>query len=103
MRIIDFHNHFYPPEYLDVIQTGPSNIKVTYDSDKNPLIHYPGDYNIVVRGHRDVEYRAEVLEKAGVDKQILTFTTPGTHVESPERSVELARLVNDCLSKIMKE
>jgi aminocarboxymuconate-semialdehyde decarboxylase len=31
------------------------------------------------------------------------FTTPGTHVESPERSVELARLVNDCLSKIMKE
>jgi aminocarboxymuconate-semialdehyde decarboxylase len=103
MKIIDFHNHFYPPEYLESIQTGPSNIKVTFDADNNPLLHYPGDYNIVVRGHRDIEYRAEVLAKAGVDKQILTFTTPGTHVESPERSVELARLVNDCLSKIMKE
>jgi aminocarboxymuconate-semialdehyde decarboxylase len=103
MKIIDFHNHFYPPEYLEFIQTGPSNIKVTFDADNNPLLHYPGDYNIVVRGHRDIEYRAEVLAKAGVDKQILTFTTPGTHVESPERSVELARLVNDCLSKIMKE
>ncbi len=103
MRIIDFHNHFYPPEYLEAIQTKPSNVKVTYDADNNPLLHYPGDYNIVVQGHRDIEYRAEVLEKAGIDKQILSFTTPGTHVESPERSVELARLVNDSLSKIMKE
>lgn len=103
MRIIDFHNHFYPPEYLEAIQTGPSNVRVTFDADKNPLLHYPGDYNIVVRGHRDIEYRAEVMEKAGVDKQILTFTTPGTHVEFPARSVELARLVNDSLSKIMYE
>jgi aminocarboxymuconate-semialdehyde decarboxylase len=103
MKIIDFHNHFYPPEYLEAIQTGPSNVEVTFDGDHNPLLHYPGDYNIVVRGHRDVEYRAEVLEKAGIDKQILSFTTPGTHVEAPERSVELAQLVNDSLSKIMKE
>jgi aminocarboxymuconate-semialdehyde decarboxylase len=103
MKIIDFHNHFYPPEYLEAIQTGPSNVEVTFDGDHNPLLHYPGDYNIVVRGHRDVEYRAEVLEKAGIDKQILSFTTPGTHVEAPERSVELAQLVNNSLSKIMKE
>jgi aminocarboxymuconate-semialdehyde decarboxylase len=103
MRIIDFHNHFYPPEYLEAIQTKPSNVKVTYDADNNPLLHYPGDYNVVVRGHRDIDYRAEVLEKAGVDKQILSFTTPGTHIESPELSVELARLVNGALSKIMME
>ncbi len=103
MKIIDFHNHFYPPEYLESIQTGPSNIKVTFDADNNPLLHYPGDYNVVVRGHRDIEYRAEVLAKAGVDKQVLTFTTPGTHVESPKRSVELARLVNDSFAKIMNE
>lgn len=103
MKIIDFHNHFYPPEYLESIQTGPSNIKVTFDADNNPLLHYPGDYNVVVRGHRDIEYREKVLEKTGVDKQVLTFTTPGTHVESPERAVELARLVNDSLSKIMNE
>ncbi len=103
MKIIDFHNHFYPPEYLEAIQTGPSNVKVTFDEDNNPLLHYPGDYNVVVRGHRDIAYREDVLEKAGVDKQILSFTTPGTHIESPERAVELARLVNDCLAMIVKE
>jgi len=103
MKIIDVHNHFYPPEYLEAIQTGPSNIKVTYDANNNPLLHYPGDYNIIVRGHRDINFRSEVLEKAGVDMQVLTFTTPGVHIESPERSVELARMVNDNFAKIKKE
>jgi len=103
MMVIDFHNHFYPAEYLEALKTGPSNIKLTYDSENNPLLHYPGDYNILVRGHRDIDFRVEVLKKAGVDKQILSFTTPGTHIESPERSVELARMVNDSLAKIVEE
>ena len=101
MAVIDFHNHFYPPEYLAAIQSGPSNVKVTVDSHGNPLLHYPGDYNVVVRGHRDIDYRAEVLEEHGVDRQILTFTTPGTHIESPARSIELARMVNDCFAEIV--
>jgi aminocarboxymuconate-semialdehyde decarboxylase len=103
MMIIDVHNHFYPPEYVEAVQKGPSNIKVTRDKEGNPLLHYPGDYNILVRGHRDIAYRAGVLERAGVAKQVLTFTTPGTHVESPQRSAELARMVNDGLARIMRE
>jgi aminocarboxymuconate-semialdehyde decarboxylase len=103
MVIIDFHNHFYPVAYLEAIQTGPSHIRVTSDSDKNPLLHYPGDYNIIVPEHRDTNLRTVVLEKAGIDKQILSFTTPGTHIESPERSIELARIVNDSFAKIVNE
>jgi len=101
MSIIDFHNHFYPPEYLEAIQTAPSNVKVTFDSDNNPLLHYPGDYNIIVPGHRDIDIREEELKKAGVNKQVLTFTSPGTHIESPERAVELARIVNNIFAKII--
>lgn len=103
MNVIDFHNHFYPPEYLEAIQTGQSNIKVTFDSDNNPLLHYPGDYNIVVPGHRDIDFREEVLKNAGIGKQILTFTTPGTHIETPERAAELARIVNDAFAEIVDE
>ena len=103
MTVIDFHNHFYPPSYLEEIISGPSRVKVTFDAQRNPLLHYPGDYNVVVRGHRDIEYRAEVLASAGVDMQVLTFTTPGTHVESSPRAVELSRLVNDSLAEIVAE
>jgi aminocarboxymuconate-semialdehyde decarboxylase len=103
MAIFDFHNHFYPPEYLRAVQVGPSNVRVTFDSAQNPVLHYPGDYNVVVPGHRDIAFRETVLDKAGVNKQVLTFTTPGTHVESPERAAALARIVNDAYAAIVLE
>ncbi len=83
MQIIDFHNHFYPPKYLE------------------------GDYNIIVPGHRNINFRTEVLDKAGVDKQMLTFTSPGSHIEShietPERAVELAFMVNDIFADLINQ
>ncbi|MFX0090702.1 MAG: amidohydrolase family protein [Candidatus Hodarchaeota archaeon] len=103
MNIIDFHNHFFPQEYLTKIQTNPSNVKITFDSENNPLLHYPGDYNIIVRGHRDIEYRKDVLNQNGISKQVLTFTTPGIHIESSKRAVILARIINDAFTEIMDE
>jgi aminocarboxymuconate-semialdehyde decarboxylase len=103
MTVIDFHNHFYPPEYLEALQTGPSNIRVTFDDNQNPMLHSPGDINFIVPGHRDIGFREEVLEKAGVDKQVLTFTAPGTLIEEPGRGAELARIVNDALARIKED
>src|SRR6266496_5619435 len=99
--IIDFHNHYYPPAYLDALRQGPSNVKVTFDDEGNPLLHYPGDYNIVVRGHRDIDYRQHVLKETSIDKQILTLTTPGTHMEAPQRAVALAQMVNDAFAEVV--
>jgi len=103
MSIIDFHNHFYPPEYLEALRSGPSNVTLSVDSEGNPVLHYPGDYNTAVRGHRDLEYREQILEQHGIDKQILTLTTPGTHVETSQRAVALARLVNDSFAAITQK
>jgi aminocarboxymuconate-semialdehyde decarboxylase len=103
MSIIDFHNHFYPPEYLEALRSGPSNVTLSVDSEGNPVLHYPGDYNTAVRGHRDLEYREQILEQHGIDKQILTLTTPGTHVETSQRAVVLARLVNDAFAAITEK
>ncbi len=103
MQIIDFHNHFYPPKYLEAVKKGPSSIKITFDDQENPLLHYPGDYNIIVPAHRDINLRTEILDKTGIDKQVLTFTSPGTHIETPERAVELASMVNDIFADIINQ
>jgi aminocarboxymuconate-semialdehyde decarboxylase len=103
MRIVDFHNHYYPPEYVDALRTSKSNVKVTYDADGNPCVHYPGDYNILVPGHRDIDYREQVLKDHGVDTQLITFTTPGVHVEPVETSIALARQVNDAFARVVRE
>ena len=101
--ILDVHNHYYPPEYLDELKKGGSTITVDEDAEGNPRVHYPGDYNIVVKGHRDIDYRQDILDQLGITKQVITFTTPGVHVERPALSVQWATLVNDCLGKIARE
>ena len=80
---------------MQALQTGESSIRVIVDSDGNPNIHYPGDYNVAVRGHRDLAYREEVLDAHGVTMQVVTLTTPGTHVETAPVAAKLASLVND--------
>ena len=103
MPVIDFHNHFYPAAYLDALRAGPSHVQLTVDTEGNTLLHYPGDYNVAVRGHRDIAYRSEVMREIGVDTQILSLTTPGTHVEEPRTAVTLARIVNDSFASIAAE
>ena len=65
---------------MDALRSGDSAITIKIDRDGNPEVHYPGDFNTAVRGHRDIAYRHEVLEQEGVDTQVLSLTTPGTHV-----------------------
>jgi aminocarboxymuconate-semialdehyde decarboxylase len=100
MRIIDVHNHFYPADYIDAVRTGPSAITVTTDEHGNPVFNSPGDRNYLVPGHRDIGYRRKVLDDAGVAMQVISLTTPGPIVETPERSVALSRVVNDSFAKI---
>lgn len=103
MRIVDFHNHYYPPEYVEALRKSTSVVKVTYDDEGNPCVHYPGDYNILVPGHRDLDFREHVLEGHSVDTQVLSFTTPGVHVEPPAQAVRLARQINDAFAKATRK
>jgi len=103
MRIVDFHNHYYPPEYLDALGPSGSCLTLTRDADGNPVVHYPGDYNVMVRGHRDIAYRQTVLDEQGIDTQVITLTTPGTHVETPAVAVALAAITNDAFARVRDE
>ena len=103
MSIIDFHNHYYPPAYIKALEQGPSAVRITHDAEGNPLLHYPGDYNVAVRGHRDIDYREQVLKDTGVDTQIITLTTPGTHIEEPATAARLASMVNDIFARVVAD
>ena len=102
MSIIDVHNHYYPPTFIDAVRSGTSGLSVKDDAEGNPVFYSPGDANIAVRGHRDIEYRTTVLEQEGIDRQLISLTCPGTLLEAPARSAMLAALVNDALAEIMR-
>jgi aminocarboxymuconate-semialdehyde decarboxylase len=99
--IIDFHNHYYPDAYLRELGRGSSNARLETDPDGRLLLHYPGDYNVVVQGHRDLAERIRVMDEAGIDVHAFSLTTPGVHVEERSRGIELARLVNDEFAQAM--
>ena len=101
--VVDFHNHYFPPAYLDAVRRGPSAFRVTDDAAGNPVLHSPGDYNVVVPGHRDIDHRLRDLDEAGIDVQVITLTAPATSIEEPARAVELARLANDRLAAVVRE
>ncbi|HEX9692719.1 MAG TPA: amidohydrolase family protein [Gemmatimonadales bacterium] len=103
MRVIDFHNHYYPPAYIDALRHDGGPITVTDDADGNPVLRSPGDANIAVPGHRDITYRLGVLDDAGVDMQVLSFTAPGTLLHPPAQSVTYAKQINDALAAIVRE
>jgi aminocarboxymuconate-semialdehyde decarboxylase len=93
--IVDIHNHYYPPRYLAEIERGGSRVRIGYDAQDRLQIHYPGDYNIVVLGHRDLAERVRAMDEDGIAMQAISLTTPGVHVEEARRGIELARLVNE--------
>lgn len=103
MTIIDFHNHYYPPAYIEALRQDEGGVvTVTDDAEGNPVLHSPGDANVAVPGHRDIEYRQQVLDEEGVGMQVLSFTAPGVDVHPPDRAIAFARMVNDALATIVR-
>ena len=100
---IDFHNHFYPDAYIQELKREKGYASVSTDDLGRLLIHYTGDYNVVVGPHIDIEHRLRDMDQNDIDMQVLTLTTPGVERESPERGVRLARLTNDGFAEITQK
>lgn len=99
--IIDFHNHFYPKAYVDELTEEKGYALVSRDEAGRLLIHYIGDYNIVVNPHINLEERLEAMDRHGVDMQVLTLTTPGVEREAPQRGIRLAEMANEGFGEIV--
>jgi len=101
--IIDWHNHFYPDTYLKGLKEESGYARVERDAQGRLLIHYEGDYNVVVGPHIDLADRIKGMDRGGVDMQVLTLTTPSVEREKPETGVRLARMANDGYSRIVED
>jgi aminocarboxymuconate-semialdehyde decarboxylase len=101
--IIDWHNHFYPDTYLKGLKAESSYARVETDAQGRLLVHYEGDYNVVVGPHIDLAERIKGMDRGGVEMQVLTLTTPSVEREKPETGIRLARMANDGYSKIIED
>ncbi len=103
MMNIDVHNHFYPEAYMEELGKGGGYARVERDAQGRLLIHYEGDYNIVVGPHIDIEERLKAMDRCGIEMHVLTLTTPSVEREAPEKGVKLAELANDGFSQVVEK
>ena len=96
--VLDFHTHFYTSAYLDEIEKGGYQAVLVRDTDGNRLLKLDGDYSLIAPAHFDVDRAIEHMDRHGVDRQLLTFSIPGLHVEEPDAGRRLARVVNEALA-----
>ena len=66
---------------------------MTTDKEGNPLLHYPGDYNVARARAPRHRLSAGGARREGVSTQVITLTTPGHARRIPVRAAESARLV----------
>ncbi len=101
--MIDFHSHFYPKAYMEELSKPGGYARVEKDKQGRLLIHYEGDYNVVVGPHIDIGDRLADMDRNGVETHVLTLTTPSVERENPKKGAKLARLANDGFSEICEK
>ncbi|HKM50108.1 MAG TPA: amidohydrolase family protein [Candidatus Bathyarchaeia archaeon] len=101
--IVDFHNHFYPKSYMNELKKQEGYARSSTDDQGRLLIQYTGDYNVVADSHVNLGDRLKAIDKAGIDMQVLTLTTPGVERETSERGIKLSRLANDEFGQIKEK
>ena len=106
MKKIDFEAHFVTKEYVRVIEEnkGYPRYVVDGESGKRRLWYTPevgeplGD--VLLNKLLDLgEGRLAKMDKAGIDVQVLSLTSPGVEHFDPVTGMELARKSNDTLAE----
>ena len=114
MRIINTHAHWYPQEWVDLLEKeGPANGaeigrnargEVTFDMAGT---HFRGLDEKAGRGkigfrrdQIDIDGRLKVMDETRVDVQVLSLTTPMVYWAPPEFGLKLSQAFNDACSAI---
>ena len=82
-HIIDCHTHLFPKEYVKELDR----------------LNIPFGQTLSERFTLTPE-RITDMEKAGIDRQVISITVPGVTMSTPENAVHLSKLVNDETAKL---
>jgi aminocarboxymuconate-semialdehyde decarboxylase len=101
---IDFHCHFYPEEYLKRLEASKGDVRIEKNEKGEKIILSMGaKAGPVTEDFFDIEVRLDRIKENNIDMQVLSTPHPGVDRFSPAESAEMARIINDGLSKVVKK
>jgi 6-methylsalicylate decarboxylase len=84
--VIDVHAHYYPPRYLDLIGR----------PDLPPVA-------AAALAEQSISQRLDLLDRTGVDTQVLSVSQAQPYLPEPGRAAEAARVGNDLYGQLCAE
>jgi len=101
---IDFHNHFYPPEYLKKLEEWGQRYEFLQDPTGLKIVREKGARFLgITSEHVNVEQRLADMDRIGIDIQVLTLTTPNVYFSTRERNLYLAQMSNDFFAELCRK
>ncbi len=80
---IDCHTHLFPKRYVKELE----KLKIPFGQTLSERF-------------TSTPERISDMEKAGIDRQVISIAVPGVNMSTPETAVHLAKLVNDETAKV---
>ena len=101
---IDFHNHFYPPEYLKKLEEWGKRYEFVQDPTGLKIVKEKGARFLgITSQHVNVEQRIADMDRIGIDIQVLTLTTPNVYFSTRKRNLHLAQMSNDFFAELCRK
>jgi aminocarboxymuconate-semialdehyde decarboxylase len=101
---IDFHNHFYPPDYLKKLEEWGRRYEFVQDPSGLKIVKEKGARWLgITSQHVSVDQRIDDMDRIGIDIQVITLTAPNVYFTTRKRNLTLAKMSNDFFAELCQK
>ncbi len=99
-RVIDAHTHWYPAEWVDLVQKEGARAGATLGRNERGGItfHAAGIGAVFSPNYIDLESRIKSMDETGIDTQVLSLMAPMVYWAPPAFGLTLSQAYNDACS-----
>jgi aminocarboxymuconate-semialdehyde decarboxylase len=98
----DLHTHFYTEQFFQTIRDLPSEFSFGTSPSGQTIITYRGArFFGVTPAMTNVKQRLEDMDRAGIDVEVISLSTPNVFFAGAEHQPAVARTINDSYAKLI--
>jgi len=100
--VVDVHAHLYPRAFMEALGAGGAPHGVTLSTDRPPVLGFEGiQFWRYTDAFHDPELRLTQMDRAGVDRQVLSLGPPMVYWAPSDLGLRLCRLFNDEIAGVV--
>src|SRR6187549_2109049 len=100
----DLHTHFYTQQYFDRIRELPSEFSFDQSPTGQTIITFRGArFFGVTPAMTDVAQRIEDMDRAGIDVEVVSLSTPNVFFTDAAHQPAVARMINDSYAELIAQ